>query len=100
MPIHAQEWFRKEAERNITAEILRCGAGYEAKATRYLERDGRTVECTVYCSTDLGWHPPHHLRERWWELRTEAGDPSGRFVYLVPLNHYDSTIDYWIGLED
>ncbi len=32
MPIHAQEWFRKEAERNITAEILRCGAGYEAKA--------------------------------------------------------------------
>ena len=72
----------ERAESAINAEIRDGGCGYEAVLAICVERDGQIIECKVYRPTDLGWHPLPHLLECWWELRTESGEPMGRFAYI------------------
>ena len=70
--------------------------GYKAMVTRHLDLNGRIVEYTVYEPTELGWHVPDYVRG-WWEMPTESGESSGRFVFLLSPGEYDETVDYWSG---
>ena len=90
--------YNLEYSRVITTQALTSHPilGHRAMATRWSERNGQKVECTVYESLGQGWHVYDYVRG-WWEMPQASGEPTGRFVFLLNPGEYDDTVDYWSG---
>ena len=88
--------YNLEQARVVTTQALTREpiVGHKAMATKHLESDGQEVEYTVYESTGQGWHVPDYVRG-WWEMPTEGGASTGRFVFLLNAGEYDDTVDCW-----